>query len=417
MAILSKQQLKELWVTGYTPTQTDYANLFDTMISYVKGNLTSNYKFISGGISTGAIDTNAFGILWYDSISTCDFLFIISGAENTNASEGPRFLLYQGEDIGPESSLSKDETKTSKEIINIFVYGNPEGTGDPKDPVWQFADSSTVDIERKALWDNPAKSTNPTTQNLTAVISSILFALGLRGESHSPFRLVNGQQGDTNLFGIIWIDNVNSGQNAVLFSAYGNEIPCIALYQFEGDTLIGRDNEDDSLVQAIYNEQYGWCKIWGISSETKTVQALQYTLQDEGSTETVYVSATPGSVTELYSVTQRVHFTVKFLPQTISKIDWKDMSYQPAMIITPGYATVTFDEQSDTAGISKIFYDADSPSEELMNHRTDTVNGASGYERRVYTIRAIKDGNTEKCNLFISWKYYADGFYSYPPLE
>lgn len=151
--------------------------------------------------------------------------------------------------------------------------------------------------------------------------------------------------------------------------------------------------------------------------DTPVKATSEYTLSNQGSIETVYVQATPGSVTELYSATQRVHFIVKFLPQTISKIDWKDVSYQPATIITPGYATVTFDAQGDTEGISRIFYDADSPSEELMNHRTDTVEGESGFERRVYTIRAIKDGTTEKCNLFISWKYYADDLYSYPPLE
>lgn len=154
------------------------------------------------------------------------------------------------------------------------------------------------------------------------------------------------------------------------------------------------------------------------SFKDKPIKATsEYKLHNGGSIETVDVTITPGSVTEVTSSVRNINITVKFSPQSISGIDWKDMSYQPATLITPGYGTVVFEEQGDTTDIYRIFYDADSPSQKLMNHRSDTVQENSGAERRIYTIRPIKDGTTEKCNLFISWKYYADGSYTYPPLE
>lgn len=418
MAILSKQQLKELWVTGYTPTQTDYANLFDTLIAYVNGISTSNYKFISGGISTGAdLDTQGFGILWYDSISTCDFLFIISGAGDTNASEGPRFLLYQGEDIDLESSLSKDETKTSEQIINIFVYGNPEGTGSPKNPIWELPTTPEVSLSANTTWSNLANLPDTSKLNLNTVLSSIFFALGLRKDDASPFRLLSGQQGDANIFGIVWVDGVNSVLNAVLFSAYGAEVPFISLYVCPAYNNLGEIDNDDALIQDIYNEDSTWTKLWSTNSIPNVVKFTEYSFKNTSTINDFHVLITPGSVTEMTSSLQTVRFTIEFAQQSSTGIDWKDTTYQPATLITPGYANVVFDERSNTTDISMIFYDADSPSEELMNHRTDTVQGNSGFERRIYTIRPIKNGTTNKCNLFISWKYYADGLYTYPPLE
>lgn len=416
MAILSKQQLKELWVTGYTPTQTDYANLFDTIISYVNGNLSSNFKFIGGSISTGVINTNGFGILWYDNISTCDFLLMISGAGDTNASEGPRFLLYQGESIGSESSLSKDETKTSEEIINTFVYGNPEGTGAPKNPIWELPTTPEVSLSESTAWSNLLDLSDTSKLNLNTVLNSIFFALGLRKDNASSFRLVNGQQGDANIFGIVWVDGVNTRINAILFSAYGYGIPSIALYK-NPDMRELDSTTDDDLIQNIYTGHYDWQKIWEVSSETKPIQSSQYTLKDTGIGETNDVIITPGSVTELYSSTTTVEYMVKFAKQSSTGIDWKDMSYPPAILITPGHAIIVFDANDNLTEIGHVFVDVDSPSEDLMNHRSDTVDVESGVDRRVYTIRAIKDGTTEKANLFISWKYYADGDYTYPPLE
>lgn len=143
----------------------------------------------------------------------------------------------------------------------------------------------------------------------------------------------------------------------------------------------------------------------------------EYTLKPVSDMGISNIIITPGSVTEAMSMGNSVQILVKFAQQSSTGIDWKDMSYQPATLITRGDAVVTFDEESNTTDISRIFYDADSPSEELMSHRADTVNSSSGADRRIYTIRAVKDGTTEKANLFISWKYYADGFYTYPPLE
>ena len=143
----------------------------------------------------------------------------------------------------------------------------------------------------------------------------------------------------------------------------------------------------------------------------------EYTLEDYGQAANIDVTITPGSVIEVTSSSQDTVFTVKYKPQSNTGIDWKDMSYQPATIITPGHCTVVFDEQSNTTDIYRIFYDADSPSQKLMNHRSTTVQENSGAERRIYTIRPIKNGTTDKCNLFVSWKYYADGVYTYPPLE
>lgn len=144
----------------------------------------------------------------------------------------------------------------------------------------------------------------------------------------------------------------------------------------------------------------------------------EYTLKDNGNTAAVDVIITPGSVTELKSSISSVKYTVKFAQQSSTGIDWKDMSYQPATLITPGYCTVTFDAQSNTTDIYRIFYDQDSPSEELIHHRAYTVSGAVGEDRRIYTIRAIRHTTADsRVNLYISWKYYADDLYTYPPLE
>lgn len=144
----------------------------------------------------------------------------------------------------------------------------------------------------------------------------------------------------------------------------------------------------------------------------------EYTEQSSNRIEAVDVTIAPGSVTELSSALQTVKYTVKFAQQSSTGIDWKDMSYQPATLITPGYCTVTFDAQSNTTDIYRVFYDQDSPSEELIQHRAYTVSGAIGEDRRIYTVRAIKHGTADtRVNLYISWKYYADDLYTYPPLE
>lgn len=142
----------------------------------------------------------------------------------------------------------------------------------------------------------------------------------------------------------------------------------------------------------------------------------EYQLFNNGAIETALATVTPGSVTDVIGTAHPLKVIVSFISSSVSNIDWKDMSYQPATVITPGDAVVTFNKSAATE-IFNIFYDADSPSEELMNHRTNTITEMGGACKRIYTIRAVKNGETEQVNLFISWKYYADDLYTYPPLE
>lgn len=61
MAQLTRAQLKALWVTGYTPTETDFENLFDSILTLLDPNsvysqYASNLNAIVFSSPTTAID-------------------------------------------------------------------------------------------------------------------------------------------------------------------------------------------------------------------------------------------------------------------------------------------------------------------------------------------------------------------------
>lgn len=269
---------------------------------------------------------------------------------------------------------------------------------------------------------------NLSTKNINDICEVLLYLVGVRKgwasgeESGLAWRMLVGKviwqlklgEGDFHGVGIIY--RIEDQPNKTYWLVIVDE----TLYQLSlnEDIFPNMDGGPVGTYELLDFDQLEPTVEFAYSFKDEPVKVTsEYTVKDSGSTEAVDVTVTPGSVTELTSSLQTVKYTVKFAPQSSTGIDWKDMSYQPATIITPGYCTVIFDEQGDTTDIFRIFYDQDSPSQKLMNHRSDTVDVESGTDRRVYTIRAIKDGTTEKANLFISWKYYADGNYTYPPLE
>ena len=48
MAKLTLAQLKEKWITGYIPTQSDFADLFDTIFTQLSSGLDRNNNIVYG---------------------------------------------------------------------------------------------------------------------------------------------------------------------------------------------------------------------------------------------------------------------------------------------------------------------------------------------------------------------------------
>ncbi len=153
-------------------------------------------------------------------------------------------------------SVQVSDTQKSK-LVNILT---------------QLGKNLQMAVNGSDSWQLPNFDTNSTpVQNW---LNALAFACGLRDESTGwgPFRIINGNDGDTAYFVILWYDNINNLTEAFVIGSYANAV--VTLYEKPGKQhLTSSSDQDNAVIQDILSTG-GWTKVVTIGNGGSEIESL-----------------------------------------------------------------------------------------------------------------------------------------------
>lgn len=167
----------------------------------------------------------------------------------------------------------------------------------------QLGDNLEMAVNSSESWQLPDFDTSSTpVQNW---LNALAFACGLRDESTDwgPFRIVNGNDGDTAYFVLLWYDNINDLTEAFVIGSYKEKV--ITLYEKSGKQhLTPSGNQDSAVIQDIISTG-GWTKVVTINADSNAIK------QTYG-TNTQFLAPVQGSEVLLTTTIERILYALGF---------------------------------------------------------------------------------------------------------